>query len=53
MMKEEELISLFSDQYRLEDSAEDVFNARDINMSCNVVRWKDFFFEILDRREEG
>lgn len=53
VMKEEELISLFSDQYRLEDSAEDVFNARDINMSCNVVRWKDFFFEILDRREEG
>lgn len=50
---EDEVISIFSDQYRLEDTAEDVFNAWDNNLGSHVVKWKDFFFEILERQEEG
>lgn len=47
VVKEEDLIALFSCKYILEDSAEDIFNAPDINLGSHIVKWKDFFFEIL------
>lgn len=46
VIKEEDLISLFSDHYRLEDTAEDVFNAPDNHLDNHIVKWKDFFFEL-------
>ena len=46
VMKEEELISLFSGSYKLEDVEEDPFNARDVNLNNHIVKWKDFFFVV-------
>jgi len=48
VIDENELISLFSNKYRLEDSAEDIFNAPNNNLNNHIVKWKDFFFEILN-----
>lgn len=45
VVAEDELVSLFSDGYRLEDSAEDLFNSANNSLDCHIVKWKDFFFE--------
>ena len=47
VMQESELLSVFFNKYKLEDSEEDEFNAPNNNLGNHIVKWKDFFFEIL------
>ncbi len=47
VMQESELLSVFFNKYKLEDSEEDEFNAPNNNLGNHIVKWKGFFFEIL------
>ena len=48
VVAEDELISLFLNGYKLEDSTEDLFNSVNNNLDGHIVKWKDFFFEKID-----